>query len=489
MNHLHSRRTFLKLAGLGSALVSTPQHALSLSDTWPERNGRSQQVLVLGAGMAGLSAAFELRRLGHDVQVLEGQLRAGGRVQTVREPFADQLYADVGAARIPENHDWTMHFIERYNLELTPFRPSELDYLHIIKGEKLRYKAGQLPPLTAYPVDLTEREREIGWQGISTEPFKEIIENMGDPKSKEWPPLSIASYDKYSFKEYLEEKGYSRAVADLLMLGWEEKEGLNVSILEMMRELSLSFGAPRNKIIGGNDRLPRKMAEELSNIIQYGARVLSVRQTESAVRVIVARGGVQIEHEVDRIICTFPPPVLSRMDFLSTLSAPKQRAIRNVNFWKLSRSVVQVSDRYWREEGFNGFVVTDRPLEIWDPLYESGAKRGLIAAYIKNDDCEKLIGVHKEAQLNFAVQQIEVVFPGLHKYVEGGYTKNWGEDPWSGLANVIASRGQMVDIQPHLSTPEGRIHFAGEHTSAYHGWIQGAIESGHRAAREIHERS
>jgi monoamine oxidase len=481
-----SRREFLKLTALlAGGVMTQPLHALSIHDDWNKSRGNPQNVLILGAGVSGMAAAIELINLGHTVKIIEGQMRAGGRIQTLRSAFADDLYVDMGAARIPENHDWTMKYIREYDLDLHPFNPSEGDFIHMMKGKKIPYSAQTSAGLEEYPVNLTSAEMDMGWPGISSAPFQEVLNNLGDPTSLDWPTQDIAPNDAYSFKEYLERKGYSREIADLLMIGWETDEGMNMSVLELIRELTLSFGAPRNKIVGGNDLLPAKMAESLGNHIQYGTKVTDLRQGENEVSVSVARGGISSTMTADRVICTFPLPVLRKMDVVKTLTSGKQDAINELTYWDLSRTAIQVSDRYWKKEGFNGFAATDQPMEIWDPNYESTSTRGLIAAYVKHDDSQLFNSLSDQERLDFSSNHINQVFPGLMDHFEGGHTKCWKEDPWALGAHSIGSRNQMTDLLPHLIKPEGRIHFAGEHASAYHGWIQGAIESGNRTAKEI----
>ena len=109
----------------------------------------------------------------------------------------------------------------------------------------------------------------------------------------------------------------------------------------------------------------------------------------------------------------------------------------------------------------------------------------MIAAYIKNTDSNQFMNMNDIERMSFSKNLINSAFPGLEQYAEGGYTKVWAEDPWAGYAHVIGNQQNTTVLQPHLGTPEGRIHFAGEHASAYHGWIQGAIESGNRTAKEV----
>ncbi|MEQ8530830.1 MAG: FAD-dependent oxidoreductase [Imperialibacter sp.] len=488
MHPTFTRRDFVKLSSiLAAALATQPVQALSINDPWQKKRGAKQKVVIVGAGMSGLAAGMELRNLGHDVQIVEGQMRAGGRVFTARNMFADGLYADMGAARIPEDHEWTMKYVKQYGLELYPFNPSEGGLLHMVKGKKIRYTSNQPAPLKDYPFSLTPKEVAMDWAGISTQPFQSIMTQVGDARDLSWPPAVIAGYDKLTFKEFLVSEGYSPDIAGALMLGWEEagEKGLYFSILEMVRETSLSFGATRNKIVGGNDLLPRALAKDLGQLIQYGSKVLAVDQDDTGVSITVDRGGERSTLRADRVICTLPLPLLKKMDFVKTLSSPKQTAINNMGGWNLGRTAMQVKDRYWRKGGLTGFAATDLPSEIWDPHYESDATRGIIAHYVKSRDAGKFMTMGAEKRLAFSANHVDSVFPGLKPQLEGAFIKVWGEDPWAGYAHAIGTPNDLTRHLPHLITAEGRIHFAGEHASAYHGWIQGAIESGNRTAKEI----
>ncbi|GJM35108.1 MAG: amine oxidase [Saprospiraceae bacterium] len=459
--------------------------SLSINDKWYLKRGKPQKVLILGAGMAGMAAGIELIKLGHDVKIIEGQTRAGGRVETIRIPSKENLYANLGASRIPGNHEWTMKYINQYNLQLHPFNPLEGEYIHMFNGKRIRYTYDQPADFSNYPVELTQKELAMGWQRIFSTPLKNLIINMGDPKSLAWPPEKISKYDIYSFKEYLDLAGYSRSISDLINIGWETEQGMDMSILQFMRTSILSYGAIKYKIVGGSDLLPMKMAEDLAKNIQYGTKVIDLYQDEKKVSVIVSGRTERQTLTADRVICALPLTVIRKMNFVKFLSKEKQKAIREMTYWNLSKTILQVSNRYWKKEGLNGFAATNRPMEVWDPNYESSEKRGLIVAYMKDDDSRLMTKLSDQERLNFVSNQVNKVFPNLFDHLEHSYTKNWGEDPWALGGYSINTRGQMTTLLPHLIKPEGRIYFAGEHASAYHGWIQGAIESGNRAAKEI----
>ena len=128
-----TRRQFLRRSAIAVAAAGLkPSGALGSFVL----SGPAKKVLVLGAGMAGLVAAYELSKLGHDVTVLEARTRPGGRVHTLRDPFSDGLYAEAGAARIPDNHDLTLKYVKEFELPLEPFYPSRLNALRFDRGSR-----------------------------------------------------------------------------------------------------------------------------------------------------------------------------------------------------------------------------------------------------------------------------------------------------------------------------------------------------------------
>src|SRR5712691_10336789 len=130
-----TRRSFLKQGAVAVAGVSLARTHLASAIILTGRPA-PKKILILGAGMAGLVAGYELSQLGHDVTILEARMRPGGRVHTLREPFSDGLYAEAGAARIPDNHDLTLKYVKLFDVELEPMYPPRLNTVRLDGGRR-----------------------------------------------------------------------------------------------------------------------------------------------------------------------------------------------------------------------------------------------------------------------------------------------------------------------------------------------------------------
>ncbi len=141
----------------------------------------------MGAGLAGLSAAYELTQAGHDVAILEAQTRPGGRVQTIREPFSDGLYAEAGAGRIPDTHDWTLKYVKHFALTLDPFYPSDGFSINYIRGQRYKVRPGENMDISQLPLDLTPEERKLGLTGLDEKYVAPALRKLGHFEASDWP--------------------------------------------------------------------------------------------------------------------------------------------------------------------------------------------------------------------------------------------------------------------------------------------------------------
>ena len=157
---LVTRRDFIRQSMLtAGALAASSLPALAASQTKLKQKGPPKKVVVIGAGLAGLSAAYELTQAGHDVSILEAQLRSGGRVLTLRAPFADGLYAEAGATEVSSNHDFTLKYLKLFDMPLDPSPPSKLGTISFLRGKRIKELKGVKHEI---PFNLTPEEKALG---------------------------------------------------------------------------------------------------------------------------------------------------------------------------------------------------------------------------------------------------------------------------------------------------------------------------------------
>ena len=430
-----TRREFMSIAGLtAGSFALRPVLAQSLRVNSDGR-GQARRVIILGAGIAGLAAGLKLREMGYQVTLLEARNRPGGRVHTLREPFADGLHAEAGAARIPSTHSLTLEYVRRYKLELDPFFPKSGAQVFLWRGKRLVVPPGGEPDLAQLSVNFTPAERAVGFGGLTKLYFEKVRNEVGALPQTEWPFPTMSRYKDITFAGFLRKQGASSDAIEYLSLGFEDD-----SLLDFAHD-GVSHAVPELwKIRGGNDLLPRAMAAELSGQIRYGAAVRQIATSDAGVRVSYTSAGTQQQETADRVICTIPFTVLRDIEVTPGWSKAKAGAINKLNMGAVERVF----------------------------------------------DAREYSGLEPQAQIDRTLELFETVHPGVRREFETATTWSWISDPYSRGAYLLVKPDQFA-LLPHVATPEARVHFAGEHTSPWPGWIQGALHSGLRAASEIHE--
>lgn len=484
------RREFLKRS---SAVAALPVYGFSrrnFGQTELQRKGPAKKIVVIGAGLAGLSAAYELKRAGHEVTILEAQTRAGGRVFTLRAPFSDGLYAEAGAMFVPDNHDLTLHYAKEFGLTLEPRSTANLSPVLHVRGSRFVPNAGQTPRSL---FKLTPEEEKVGlgdfWQKCHSE---SVFEEIGDPANPGWSVESLKKYDQLSYLDFLRHCGASDEAISFLTLGmnslWGEGLG-SVSALTLLREMVHDREMEKTYTIkGGNDLLPRAFASRLADTIHYGCPVVRIEQSPREVKAIFLQAGSHHSITADRLICAIPFSVLRRIEISPRFSAQKHRAINELNYFSAARVSLQSRKRFWIDEGLSGSGRTDLPIgNVYHMTASQPGQRGILQAYLGGVRAREVVAMKENARVGFVLQHMEKLFPGIRDNFEGGVSKCWDEDEWERGASSWYRPGQMAQLWPHIPRSEGRVHFAGDHTSAWIRWMQGALHSGNRVAREVND--
>ncbi|OGU04638.1 MAG: hypothetical protein A2W29_05770 [Gemmatimonadetes bacterium RBG_16_66_8] len=486
-----------------------------------------KRVLVLGAGLAGLSAAYQLVRGGHDVTVLEARDRPGGKGCTLRAPFRDGQHAEAGAMFVPGHHTLTMGYVALLGLPLVQIPAQKNDVVAYIRSARLDHPESARAP---WPFRLSHEERAHGYWGLWALYVLPMVRKMGDPRSPAWPPPGLAPLGDMTFAEFLRGEGASPGAVEILKLGYLDLFGDGiycVAALNVLRDLSFNMkGVPPHlkhgfgigphlppplarklhmadgtvepaaeaahhsfTIEGGNARLPQGLAATapLSRRIVYEAPAVRIGEHQGGVRVVTRGKDGPRTWDADRVICTIPFTVLKGIEIALPLSPEKRQAITELRFTSVTREFVQTRTRLWKRRGLPGCAVTDLPIMyVNDQTIAQPGPYGILESYSTGPRARAWGALSADERHRQTVAGMNCVYPGLARQVVAGATKSWDDDEWARGDYAYFEPGEMRRLLPVIARPEAGLHFAGDHTSPLPGWMQGAFESGHRAAAEVH---
>jgi monoamine oxidase len=487
MSRAVDRRDFLRHSLISATSLSLLGGKGLLLEAKVPRAQIAKKVVIIGAGLAGLSAAYELSQAGHDVTVVEARTRPGGRVFTLRGQFADGMFAEAGATNVFDIHQWTIKYAKLLGVELDPVTaPAGASVFHV-KGKRLVIKPNTR---VDWPIELRADEQGQTRGQLWSKYVAPALKEIGDPEASDWPSSSLKKFDEVSFAQFLRDRGASPGAVSILRLGLADQlgEGADaVSALNLLREAHPRALQKQNHVIrGGSDTLPRALAAKVADRIRYGCPVVHIEQDKNGVRVHCTRGGVRETITGDYLVCAIPFSVLRHVEFSPPLSREKQRAIAHLGNTSVVRVFLQTRRRFWLEEGLSGASTTDLPLMgTFDKNFYQPGTRGMLEVYIAGERARKLAAMDADDRFNFTVNQTQMIHPAIREHLEGGSSVCWDEEQWSRGAYAWFRPGEMTTMLRHIATPEGRIHFAGDHTSASPGWMNGALQSGNRAASEV----
>ncbi|MCM3717544.1 flavin monoamine oxidase family protein [Fictibacillus phosphorivorans] len=463
------------------------------------RTSSPQKIIIVGAGMAGLTAASLLQAAGHDVRILESSHRVGGRVYTIRAPFSHGHYFEAGAMRIPETHKLVMEYIKKFNLPTNEFinsNPHDIIYVNGIRTNQSMYE--QNPDILRFPLAETEKGKTAEkLMQYAVQPLVNFIEQDPD---KHWP-IVIQNFQHYSLDNFLRHNPFGRSLSPgaidkikvLLSL-----EGLpELSFLEVFRDILIIFMKPDLKyveITGGNDLLPRAFLKELRPHINFGQKL--VRIVNDPNKVILYTENPKTLHrykfEADRVIITIPFSVLNfvHIEPFTSLSYHKRKAIRELHYVPSTKVGIEFKHRFWEKSGLTGGKsVTDLSSRFtyYPNKNQQGFSSGIVlGSYTWEDDTVPWKSASNEMRIKETLHFLSY-FHGkqvFHHFVTG-HAHSWSIDPNAGGCFAFFKPYQESELFDAIKAPEGRLHFAGEHTTLNHGWIEGAIESAIRVAHEI----
>lgn len=464
------------------------------------------RVVVLGAGLTGLTVAYELGKLGYQVQVLEARARAGGRVHTIRRgtvseeegpsqvaAFDEGLYFNCGAMRIPHHHRTTFEYCRELNVPVEVFCITcDGSFFYQQKANAL---AGRRVRLREARADLDGYIAELLSKALS----EDVLDHP------------FTNEDRECFLEYLRDAGALDEHAQYhgtARRGYEvepgpgDAEGKRTEPLPLNELLRSKVGLYlqadymyQNTMfqpVGGMDRIPAALTARLHNRVTYRAAVREVRHTNAGVAVVYAdQSGRLRKTEADYCVCTMPLNVLA--DVPSDLTPELRAAIAAVTYTPAGKIGLQFKRRFWEEDEsiFGGITRTDQDItEIVYPSNGFNGRKGIVVGYyIRGDATAKPIGERPPAErLALALEQGERIHPQYRREFETGFSVAWQRIPWNRGGWAQFSAEARRDAYPLLLKPERRLYLAGDHLTNTNAWMNGAFESARHVATAIHAR-
>ena len=438
-----------------------------------------QPVVIVGAGLAGLRAADLLHKAGMPVVVLEAQTRPGGRVRTIREPFDDGLHAEAGPIRFAGVHRAVLRAARAFKLPLLPFDSPGAD-LTAVNGRPASTRQGQL----AWMLDLKPDERTKTPAELLDRYVGELPPDLADPAASRSAVARWEAYDRVTWPDWLRSRGASPDAVRLMTTGGDSG---GLSALYVLRQYAmLRTSTQRYKIGGGMDRLPGAMAASLPGIIRYNAPVIRVERQSTRFRVDYREGAAVRSIAAARVVFAVPASTMRAIEMKPRLSRLKEQAIEQLSYYDGVRFLFQVKRPFWKAAGLSGSARTDRATETWNAAEDSATSpRGILGATTGGEIGRRTLGMTPEMSLSFGIDLVADAFPAIRSDFEKGVVHRWSAEPWARGAFAVYGPGQMTTMMPQLASAEDGLHFAGEHTSVWTGWMEGALESGERTAREV----
>lgn len=462
------------------------------------KTNHPKKIVVVGAGMAGLTAASLLKDAGHHVTILEAMDRVGGRIHTLRAPFTAGTYLDAGAMRIPETHHLVFEYIKKFHLPVNRFfnvTPNDTLYINGVKTRMSIYRKN--PDLLGYPVAPHEKGKtaeQLLWSSI-----KPVVQLKQDPHH--WPQIA-ERLDQYSMNEFLQHNPFgirlSPEAVTMIKVLFDMEAFSQLSFLQIcLQDILPIFLHPAlhfYEITGGNDQLPKAFFPPLKEDIFFKQKITKIKQYHDHVMIhsVNTETLQPLEITGDVAIITVPFSILSfvQVEPRDSFSYYKWKAIRELHYSPSTKIGIEFKSRFWEKEGhYGGKAVTDLPMRF--AYYPShgigeGGPAVILASYTWEDDATPWSSLSEDERIVQVLENLEAIHGSkvYHEFVTGA-SYSWDHDRYTSGGFTIYKPGQKTGLFPYISSPEGRVHFAGEHTSPFPAWIEGAIESGIRVAYEV----
>ena len=441
-------------------------------------------VAIIGAGLAGLVAARKLRTAGKEVLVLEAQDRVGGR--TLDYPLAEGKILSLGGQWLGPGQTRIRALCDELGVKTYPSYNCG-DHLVCFGGQRLRVSA-QTCAAASLPC---QAQKEIHTLSAQLERMSQEVLLEAPylhPQALRWDNQSLESWlqsqtQNVSVRRYfqLEAKGiFAAETADISLLHalFYLKSGGG-----LMNLISTENGAQQDCMVGGAQQLAHKMAAGLGAACLLSTPVRRLEQNKTGVRVIADALTVKAA----RVIIAVPPALAKHLVYAPALPSARAQLHKQLRVGSVIKVALVYAEPFWRRDGLSGQVFSSRgPLHTTYDASPQGGKPGVLVGFLEGRDSVRLSGF-PEARERLVAENLVAYFGAEAKNYVQYLDKAWSQDTWAGGGyGAYFGPGQWTRFGSSLRTPVGRIHWAGSETeSIWNGYMEGAVRSGERAAREV----
>lgn len=491
-----SRRDFVRMLTAAGLLTAAgglaPRFARGGENVKPGARGGAP-VAIIGAGVAGLTAAYRLLQAGVPCEIFEGSERTGGRILTKTDFNKDAMFCELGGELVDSNHADLIALARDLGVGIQELKESD-------RGVDLYFFAGK---------HYADEELIPAFEPFAKK-LAADVEGLYD--AEENLTAKAARFDRISLAEYLTQtgKGVEKWVVDMLRVAYtieygrdsDEQSSLNLIAL-LKADTSEGFtifgdSDESKRIKGGSSSLPNALARALENKVRINKdhRLVNIAQVGSSITLSFAVDGSSKAMKFTRVICALPFTMLRQVDGVKTLALArrKQEAIAQLGYGNNAKVMYGFTERWWRNPAVklpapsNGSIFTDLPLQCtWESSRGQAGKSGILTNFLGGAGAKPF---STERFDNFR-DELDRVFPGVAGKFDGRRAvMNWPEYKFTRGSYTCPLIGQYTTLLKVAGEPElgGRLLFAGEHTSGdFSGFMNGAVQSGNRAAKEILE--
>lgn len=477
-SHFGSRRNFL----IRSIAALATVYAAPIMAGGGKINPR---IAIVGAGIAGLNAAYVLQQAGYRATVYEASQRTGGRIRTSYGDIAPGLITELGGEFIDSTHQDMLALAKAFDLPLIDtYVESERNYKTAFFFNNKHY---------------TEEQVIEEFKPLAVKIASDAARLSSDITAKKHSKID-AEFDAISISEYLDHIGATGWIRNLIEVAYVTEYGLDAAELSCINLLSLIdtsmkdgfqiFGESdeRFKIQGGNQRITDELAKRVSSNIALEHRLVSMQKNGKGFRLAFSTPGKTISVDADWLILALPFTVLRTVDTGDVLTAEESHRVRNLGYGTNAKLILGTQTRPWREQGYSGECYSDEAFQTgWDSSLMQTGLEGSYTFYlggIAGVDIGRGTTAERAQQLSTAINRI---YPGLAPQLTNNMLRiHWPSEPFA-LGSYSCSRPkQRTLFRGEVGQPNGNLLFAGEHCSMhFKGYMNGAAETGRIAARKI----